>query len=269
MGNSALGAALSIPKSALDAIKEADQKLKDIQNTAKNTAAGVTKSFKGMAVGTQSFLDALDKVIAKLNTINTSATSASSGLSIIGASAGSMSGNITQASQNIQQMVAQLSNMKGAGTSGIMQAVLAFRRLQEATKGASGMNIAELKKEIGGIDNILKDTSYNLTKTDQDSLIKRKKILQDELKYQQQMCEERVIARQKALDKMSSAEASFNAKQRKAYSDRSKKYQEQNYEQNTSYKGALGFSAAANTLNRQARAIEYLKEARMKLSYQS
>lgn len=266
MGNSALGAALSIPKSALDAIKEADQKLKDIQNTAKNTAVGVTKSFKDMAVGTQPFLDALDKVIAKLNTINTSATSASSGLSIIGASAGSMSGNITQASQNIQQMVAQLSNMKGAGTSGIMQAVLAFRRLQEATKGASGMNIAELKKEIGGIDNILKDTSYNLTKTDQDSLIKRKKILQDELKYQQQMCEERVIAFQKALDKMSSAEASFNAKQRKAYSDRSKKYQEQNYEQNTSYKGALGFSAAANTLNRQARAIEYLKEARMKLS---
>lgn len=266
MGNSALGAALSIPKSALDAIKEADQKLKDIQNTAKNTAVGVTKSFKDMAVGTQPFLDALDKVIAKLNTINTSATSASSGLSIIGASAGSMSGNITQASQNIQQMVAQLSNMKGAGTSGIMQAVLAFRRLQEATKGASGMNIAELKKEIGGIDNILKDTSYNLTKTDQDSLIKRKKILQDELKYQQQMCEERVVAFQKALDKMSSAEASFNAKQRKAYSDRSKKYQEQNYEQNTSYKGALGFSAAANTLNRQARAIEYLKEARMKLS---
>lgn len=266
MGNSALGAALSIPKSALDAIKEADQKLKDIQNTAKNTAVGVTKSFKDMAVGTQPFLDALDKVIAKLNTINTSATIASSGLSNIGASAGSMSGNITQASQNIQQMVAQLSNMKGAGTSGIMQAALAFRRLQEATKGASGMNIAELKKEIGAINSILKDTSYNLTKADQDSLIKRKKILQDELKYQQQMCEERVIARQKALDKMSSAEASFNAKQRKAYSDRSKKYQEKNYEQNTSYKGALGFSAAANTLNRQARAIEYLKEARMKLS---
>ena len=44
MGNSALGAALSIPKSALDAIKEADQKLKDIQNTAKNTAVGDTKS---------------------------------------------------------------------------------------------------------------------------------------------------------------------------------------------------------------------------------
>ncbi|WP_303239609.1 tape measure protein [Leyella stercorea] len=266
MGNSALGAALAIPQSALDAIKEADQKLKDIQNTAKNTAVGVAKSFKDMAVGTQPFLDALDKVVAKLNVINASAANVSGGLNNIGVSAGSMSGNITQASQNIQQIVAQLSNMKGAGTSSIMQAVFAFQRLQEATKGASGMNIAELKKEIGAIDSILKDTSYNLTKTNQDSLIKRKKTLQDELKYQQQMCEERVIAFQKALDKMSSAEASFNAKQRKAYSDRSKKYQEQNYEQNTSYKGALNFSAAANTLNRQARAIEYLRETRMKLS---
>ena len=266
MGNSALGAALAIPQSALDVIKEADQKLKDIQNTAKNTAVGVAKSFKDMAVGTQPFLDALDKVVAKLNVIKVSAANVSGGLNNIGASAGSMSGNITQASQNIQQIVAQLSNMKGAGTSSIMQAVFAFQRLQEATKGASGMNIAELKKEIGAIDSVLKDTSYNLTKTDQDSLIKRKKTLQDELKYQQQMCEERVIAFQKALDKMSSAEASFNAKQRKAYSDRSKKYQEQNYEQNTSYKGALDFSAAANTLNRQARAIEYLREARMKLS---
>lgn len=266
MGNSALGAALTIPQSALDAIKETDQKLKDIQNTAKNTAVGVAKSFKDMAVGTQPFLDALDKVVAKLNVINASAANVSGGLNNIGASAGSMSGNITQASQNIQQIVAQLSNMKGAGTSSIMQAVFAFQRLQEATKGASGMNIAELKKEIGAIDSMLKDASYNLTKTDQDSLIKRKKTLQDELKYQQQMCEERVIAFQKALDKMSNAEASFNAKQRKAYSDRSKKYQEQNYEQNTSYKGALDFSAAANTLNRQARAIEYLREARMKLS---
>lgn len=266
MGNSALGAALAIPQSALDAIKEADQKLKDIQNTAKNTAVVVAKSFKDMTVGTQPFLDALDKVVAKLNVINASAANASGGLNNIGASAGSMSDNITQASQNIQQMIAQLSNMKGAGTSSIMQAVFAFQRLQEATKGASGMNIAELKKEIGAIDSMLKGTSYNLTKTDQDSLIKRKKTLQDELKYQQQMCEERVIAFQKALDKMSSAEASFNAKQRKAYSDRSKKYQEQNYEQNTSYKGALDFSAAANTLNRQARAIEYLREARMKLS---
>lgn len=266
MANSSLGAALTIPKSALDAIEQADKKLKDIQDTTKNTASSVTQSFKDMSIGTKPFLDSLDQVIAKLATINASATNASNGISNVGASAGNMNNNITSAAQNIQNMVAQLSKMNGSGTSGIMQAALAFQRLQESAKGASGMNIAELKQEIGGIESMLRDTSNNLTKADQDALIKRKKSLQDELKYQQQMYNERVVAFQKALDRMVSAEQSYNNKQRKLYADRSKDYQNKNYKSNTTYQGALDFSATANTLNRQVRAIEYLKEARMKLS---
>lgn len=266
MADSALGAALTIPKSALDAIEQADKKLKDIQDTAKNTASSVTQSFKDMSVGTKPFLDSLDQVIAKLATINASASNASSGISNVGASAGNMNNNITSAAQNIQNMVAQLSKMNGSGTSGIMQAALAFQRLQESAKGASGMNIAELKQEIGSIESMLRDTTQNLTKADQDALIKRKKSLQDELRYQQQMYNERAVAFQKALDKMVSAEQSYNSKQRKAYADRAKDYQTRNNKANTTYQGALDFSATANTLNRQVRAIEYLKEARMKLS---
>lgn len=266
MADSALGAALTIPKSALDAIEQADKKLKDIQDTAKNTASSVTQSFKDMSVGTKPFLDSLDQVIAKLATINASASNASSGISNVGASAGNMNNNITSAAQNIQNMVAQLSKMNGSGTSGIMQAALAFQRLQESAKGASGMNIAELKQEIGSIESMLRDTTQNLTKADQDALIKRKKALQDELRYQQQMYNERAVAFQKALDKMVSAEQSYNNKQRKAYADRAKDYQTRNNKTNTTYQGALDFSATANTLNRQVRAIEYLKEARMKLS---
>ena len=266
MADSSLGAALTIPKSALDAIEQADKKLKDIQDTAKNTASSVTQSFKDMSVGTKPFLDSLDQVIAKLATINASASNASSGISNVGASAGNMNNNITSAAQNIQNMVAQLSKMNGSGTSGIMQAALAFQRLQESAKGASGMNIAELKQEIGSIESMLRDTTQNLTKADQDALIKRKKSLQDELRYQQQMYNERAVAFQKALDKMVSAEQSYNNKQRKAYADRAKDYQTRNNKANTTYQGALDFSASANTLNRQVRAIEYLKEARMKLS---
>ena len=266
MADSALGAALTIPKSALDAIEQADKKLKDIQDTAKNTASSVTQSFKDMSVGTKPFLDSLDQVIAKLATINASASNASSGISNVGASAGNMNNNITSAAQNIQNMVAQLSKMNGSGTSGIMQAALAFQRLQESAKGASGMNIAELKQEIGSIESMLRDTTQNLTKADQDALIKRKKSLQDELRYQQQIYNERAVAFQKALDKMVSAEQSYNNKQRKAYADRAKDYQTRNNKANTTYQGALDFSASANTLNRQVRAIEYLKEARMKLS---
>lgn len=266
MADSALGSALIIPESALKKIKEADDKLQKLQDTAKNTASSVTQSFKDMSVGTKPFLDSLDQVIAKLATINASASNASSGISIVGASAGNMNNNITSAAQNIQNMVAQLSKMNGSGTSGIMQAALAFQRLQESAKGASGMNIAELKQEIGSIESMLRDTTQNLTKADQDALIKRKKSLQDELRYQQQMYNERAVAFQKALDKMVSAEQSYNNKQRKAYADRAKDYQTRNNKANTTYQGALDFSASANTLNRQVRAIEYLKEARMKLS---
>ena len=266
MADSALGSALVIPESALKKIKEADDKLQKLQDTAKNTASSVTQSFKDMSVGAKPFLNSLDQVIAKLATINASASNASSGISNIGASAGNMNNNITSASQNIQNMVAQLSKMNGSGTSGIMQAALAFQRLQESAKGASGMNIAELKQEIGSIESMLRDTTQNLTKADQDALIKRKKSLQDELRYQQQMYNERAVAFQKALDKMVSAEQSYNNKQRKAYADRAKDYQTRNNKANTTYQGALDFSATANTLNRQVRAIEYLKEARMKLS---
>lgn len=266
MTDSALGSTLVIPESALKKIKEADDKLQKLQDTAKNTASSVTQSFKDMSVGTKPFLNSLDQVIAKLATINASASNASSGISNVGASAGNMNNNITSAAQNIQNMVAQLSKMNGSGTSGIMQAALAFQRLQESAKGASGMNIAELKQEIGSIESMLRDTTQNLTKADQDALIKRKKSLQDELRYQQQMYNERAVAFQKALDKMVSAEQSYNNKQRKAYADRAKDYQTRNNKANTTYQGALDFSATANTLNRQVRAIEYLKEARMKLS---
>ena len=127
------------------------------------------------------------------------------------------------------------------------------------------MNIAQLKQEIGAIESMLRDTTYNLTKADQDALIKRKKALQDELRYQQQMYNERAVAFQKALDKMVSAEQSYNNKQRKIYADRAKDYQTRNNKVNTTYQGALDFSASANTVNRQVRAIEYLKAARMKL----
>ena len=261
-----IGSILSIPQSALNAIDQADKKLKDIQNTAKQTATSVAQSFKDMSVGTKPFLDSLDQIIGKLSVINSSASNASGGITNMSTSVSGMNGSITQASMSIQNMVAQLSKMNGSGTSGIMQAVLAFQRLQESARGASGMNIAQLKQEIGAIESMLRDTTYNLTKADQDALIKRKKALQDELRYQQQMYSERTVAFQKALDKMVSAEQSYNNKQRKIYADRAKDYQTRNNKVNTTYQGALDFSASANTLNRQVRAIEYLKAARMKLS---
>lgn len=266
MPNQAIGGILEIPEAALKKIKETDDRIADIQKRSNETAAVVKKSFLDMARGTDPFIEALDKVIAKLGVIGTSSANASAALGNIGASAGSMNGNITQATQSIQQMALQLSNMKGAGTSGIMQAAMAFERLQTAMQNKSGMNIAGLKEEITAINSTLKDKSYGLTQTEQDDWVKRKKSLQDELKFQEQMYNERAVAFQKALDRMASAEMSFNAKQRAAAARTAAAYKEKNYAKNTTYQGALDFSATANTLNRQAKAVEYLEAAKRKLS---
>ena len=261
-----LGSALVIPESALAKIKEVDNRIKALQDTAKTTAASVTQSFNGMATGTQSFIQALDMIVSKLGTINASAANAGGSLSNIGSSMGSVSSGASNAAQNVVDLVNRLSSIKGAGTSGIMQAAAAFERLQESMKGKSGMNIAELKASIGEIEKQLEHTTTLLTKTEQEALVKRRAVLRDELADQQRTYNERVIAFQQALDRMSRAEQTYNSKQKKAYAAQGKDYQTQNSQKNTTYQGALDFSSTANTLARQAKAIEYLKEARMKLS---
>nr|DAG82290.1 MAG TPA: tail tape measure [Caudoviricetes sp.] len=52
----------------------------------------------------------------------------------------------------------------------------------------------------------------------------------------------------------------------KEYTAKQKVYQASNYKQNTTYQGALSFSESANTLNRQAKAVQYLEAAKRKLS---
>lgn len=266
MAQSALGAALTIPKSALDAIDKADRKLQDIQVTATKAASSVSQAFNSMTSNAQSLVGALDQVIAKLSQVGATASNANVGLSGIGSGLSSAAGSASSAMQDISKLVDSLSQIGGAGTGNVMQAVLAFKRLQESIKNTSGSNIAELKEQIRELNRTLSDPDANLNKQAQESLVKRKKLLEDELKYQQQMDEERVVSFQKALDRMVSAEQSYNNKQRKLYSDRAKDYQNKNYKSNTTYQGALDFSATANTLNRQVRAIEYLKAAKMSLS---
>ena len=259
----AIGSELFISKEALNAIERADKRLQNIQETARAMGTTVNNAFTAMSGGANMFADNLDKIIQKMRAIGTNATTAGQNLnnsfSNIGNSARDMGGSVTKASEVIDGMRQKLSSMSGMGTGGIQQAALALERLQKSMQNKSGMNIANLKEEITAINSILKDKSYNLTSSEQDELVKRKKLLQDELKYQEQMYQERTVAYQKALDRMASAQQSYENKQRK-------KANELAHAQNTTYQGALKFSDSANTLNRQALAVKYLEEAKRKLS---
>lgn len=111
MADSALGSALIIPESALKKIKEADDKLKQLQRTAEQTASSVKNSFGTMQGSTTGFIGALDQIIQKLGTINNASSKMSGSLSNIGANKASkdvsqMNGVIIQASENIDRMVA-------------------------------------------------------------------------------------------------------------------------------------------------------------------
>ena len=266
----AIGSELFISKEALNAIERADKRLQNIQETARAMGTTVNNAFTAMSGGANMFADNLDKIIQKMRAIGTNATTAGQNLnnsfSNIGNSARDMGGSVTKASEVIDGMRQKLSSMSGMGTGGIQQAALAFERLQKSMQNKSGMNIANLKEEITAINSILKDKSYNLTSSEQDELVKRKKLLQDELKYQEQMYQERAVAYQKALDRMASAQQSYENKQRKNANERAQKNREKNYATNTTYQGALKFSDSANTLNRQALAVKYLEEAKRKLS---
>ena len=266
----AIGSELFISKEALNAIERADKRLQNIQETARAMGTTVNNAFTAMSGGANMFADNLDKIIQKMRAIGTNATTAGQNLnnsfSNIGNSARDMGGSVTKASEVIDGMRQKLSSMSGMGTGGIQQAALAFERLQKSMQNKSGMNIANLKEEITAINSILKDKSYNLTSSEQDELVKRKKLLQDELKYQEQMYQERTVAYQKALDRMASAQQSYENKQRKNANERAQKNREKNYATNTTYQGALKFSDSANTLNRQALAVKYLEEAKRKLS---
>lgn len=133
MADSALGSALFIPESALKKIKEADDKLKQLQRTAEQTASSVKNSFGTMQGSTTGFIGALDQIIQKLGTINNASSKMSGSLSNIGANKASkdvsqMNGVIIQASENIDRMVA--SQRKATNSADFSKSVSDWQNIQ-------------------------------------------------------------------------------------------------------------------------------------------
>lgn len=133
MADSALGSALFIPESALKKIKEADDKLNQLQRTAEQTASSVKNSFGTMQGSTTGFIGALDQIIQKLGTINNASSKMSGSLSNIGANKASkdvsqMNGVIIQASENIDRMVA--SQRKATNSADFSKSVSDWQNIQ-------------------------------------------------------------------------------------------------------------------------------------------
>lgn len=266
MDNTSIGSVLSIPEGLINNLEEVDKKIKKIQESSRATAATFNTQFAGMTSNTNFLINNLDKIIGQLNTIGTAAQTASQATQGMGQGMGSatqgMSGfgtSITNVTQLINQMIGQLQSSGQIGTSQIMAVKLAWDKLQEAMQYKNTGNIAMITDEIKGIDKQLKDTENLLTKTKQDALVERKRLLQEELKEAQRTQKEREVNLQQTLDRMAAAQERYN----KRVEQSNKKAE---YDKNTTYDGALEFSKSATTINQRLKAIQYLREARANLS---
>ena len=264
--NTSIGSVLTIPDGLISNLEAVDNRIKRIQESARATGATFNTQFAGMTSNTNFLINNLDKIIGQLNTIGTAAQTASQATQGMGQGMGSatqgMSGfgtSITNVTQLINQMIGQLQSSGQIGTSQIMAVKLAWDKLQEAMQYKNTGNIAMITEEIKGIDKQLKDTENLLTKTEQDALVERKRLLQEELKEAQRTQKEREVNLQQTLDRMAAAQERYN----KRVEQSNKKAE---YDKNTTYDGALEFSKSATTINQRLKAIQYLREARANLS---
>ncbi len=264
--NTSIGSVLTIPDGLINNLEKVDDRIKKIQESARATGATFNTQFAGMTSNTNFLINNLDKIIGQLNTIGTAAQTASQATQGMGQGMGSatqgMSGfgaSITNVTQLINQMIGQLQSSGQIGTSQIMAVKLAWDKLQEAMQYKNTGNIAMITDEIKGIDKQLKDTENLLTKTEQDALVERKRLLQEELKEAQRTQKEREVNLQQTLDRMAAAQERYN----KRVEQSNKKAE---YDKNTTYDGAIEFSKGATTINQRLKAIQYLREARANLS---
>ena len=264
--NTSIGSVLTIPDGLISNLEKVDDRIKKIQESARATGATFNTQFAGMTANTNFLINNLDKIIGQLNTIGTAAQTASQATQGMGQGMGAatqgMSGfgtSITNVTQLINQMIGQLQSSGQIGTSQIMAVKLAWDKLQEAMQYKNTGNIAMITDEIKGIDKQLKDTENLLTKTQQDALVERKRLLQEELKEAQRTQKEREVNLQQTLDRMAAAQERYN----KRVEQSNKKAE---YDKNTTYDGAIEFSKGATTINQRLKAIQYLREARANLS---
>ena len=110
MADSALGIALAIPKSALDAIKMADERIQSIQNHSQQMGQAVNNAFTSMTADAKIFSKSLEDIIIRLDAINSESKKMSGSFSNLGAESAAkqinkMGGAIIQAAQNIDRLI--------------------------------------------------------------------------------------------------------------------------------------------------------------------
>ena len=132
MPNNAIGSVLIIPDYVIKKMEAADEKLEKLQTSAINTAKSINASFDSMATGSKVFSAALDAIIAKLKTVETSSANASAAfnnmkggnLANAAAQAEKLGASITRAAENVDKLTTATKDRQGdAGLKNISAAL--------------------------------------------------------------------------------------------------------------------------------------------------
>ena len=254
VGNAAIGSVLSIDDGFLKKLEAIDNKIKDIQRSSSEMASSVNGNFKMLATGSaDAFLKKLVEISSAMDGIgNGVGKIASSGFGTATSAATGFGTSVAGVASQVDRVAAQLRAVGGDGAGALMSARANAEQFANAMKSFDTTSIAKLKENI-------KSLSEDLTKNDYPKAIQQQKVeilklLQEELRVAMMTQAKREANQQQSLDRMIKAEEAYQ----KRLAAQQKK--------NVTYEGALSFAGTATTINDRVKAIEYLREARARLS---
>ncbi len=254
VGNAAIGSVLSIDDGFLKKLEAIDNKIKDIQKSSSEMASSVNGNFNMLATGgADAFLKKLVEISSAMDGIgNGVGKIASSGFGTATSAATGFGTSVAGVASQVDRVAAQLRTVGGDGAGALMSARANAEQLANAMKGFDTTSIAKLKENIKSLSEDLAQNEY--PKNIQQQKVEILKLLQEELRVAMMTQAKREANQQQSLDRMIKAEEAYQ----KRLAAQQKK--------NVTYEGALSFAGTATTINDRVKAIEYLREARARLS---
>ncbi len=252
--NAAIGSVLSIDDGFLKKLEAIDNKIKDIQKSSSEMARSVDGNFKMLATGgADAFLRKLVEISSAMDGIGKGFSGvASSGFGTATSAATGFGTSVAGVASQVDRVAAQLRTVGGDGAGALMSARANAEQLANAMKGFDTTSIAKLKENIKSLSEDLAKNDY--PKAIQQQKVEILKLLQEELRVAMMTQAKREANQQQSLDRMIKAEEAYQ----KRLAAQQKK--------NVTYEGALSFAGTATTINDRVKAIEYLREARARLS---
>ena len=254
VGNAAIGSVLSIDDGFLKKLEAIDNKIKDIQKSSSEIARSVDGNFRMLATGgADAFLRKLVEISSAMDGIGKGFSGvASSGFGTATSAATGFGTSVAGVASQVDRVAAQLRTVGGDGAGALMSARANAEQLANAMKGFDTTSIAKLKENIKSLSEDLAQNEY--PKAIQQQKVEILKLLQEELRVAMMTQAKREANQQQSLDRMIKAEEAYQ----KRLAAQQKK--------NVTYEGALSFAGTATTINDRVKAIEYLREARARLS---